>query len=134
MIDKKAMPRILVVDDETQFSCAASFALRMAGFKVAEAGSGKEGLDMLLFKKDDGEAFDLVLVDLIMPRMTGLQMIDKMRELKIDAKILIITGVVEPEILRGFTSRGCRDVLFKPFSPKEMVETVERMLGRSTAE
>jgi CheY-like chemotaxis protein len=133
MLDEKAVPRILVVDDEAQFSYAASFALRTAGFKVTEAGNGQEGLDLLLYKICDGEAYDLVLLDLIMPKMTGLQLIDKIRELKISTKILIITGVVEQEIVQKVISRGCQDVLFKPFNSKELIQTIERMLGRKTA-
>jgi CheY-like chemotaxis protein len=132
MIDEKARPRVLVIDDEAHFLYAASFVLRMAGFNVTEASSGQEGLDMVLYKFRDGITFDLILLDLIMPRMTGLQLIDEIRELKISSKVLIITGVVEKVILQKAKARGSSDVLFKPFNSKELLQTVDRILGRKT--
>jgi CheY-like chemotaxis protein len=134
MIENKAKRRILVVDDESQIVFATSFALRMAGYSVTEAGGGQEGLDLLLLNHYQGESYDLIILDLIMPKITGLQLIDKMREMNLDTPIIVVTGVIQREIVRKLVLKGCQDVLFKPFDSDELLKKVEQIFNREAGD
>lgn len=132
--------RILVIDDEAHIVQVLSLKLRNAGYEVLTACDGEEGLEVVRSSAGAG-GIDLVITDFQMPYMTGLELC---RELarhgewsKIPVLMLTARGyALEPEDLAIASASGgpmIRDVLTKPFSPRAIVEHIQRILGGADA-
>lgn len=123
--------RVLLVDDDESVRALTREMLEEMGHQVTDAGSGRAALEIL-----DGDAeFDLLLVDFAMPGMNGSQLAAAALKLKPDLPILFITGYVENEVLRRWSSIGYR-TLNKPFQSADLHtatrEAVETFSQRRT--
>jgi len=121
-------PRILVVDDDRRVLELLDLALTAHGFQVLTALDGEEALKQALEQRPD-----LVVLDVRLPRKGGLDVCEALRRDPEDGTVPIIlvsaSGETETR-LQGF-ARGADDYLGKPFSPKELVARVKRLLARS---
>jgi two-component system alkaline phosphatase synthesis response regulator PhoP len=118
------MTRVLVVDDEPAIRLLARVNLEADGMEVLEAGDGETAVTQAR-----GEQPDLILLDVVMPRIDGLEVARRLRgdERTRDIPIVFMSGLVElPEEAAG---RG-DDVLVKPFDPLGLAAFVEQTLGR----
>jgi CheY-like chemotaxis protein len=122
-------PRILLVDDEEGFRFAAVVALRRAGYRVEEAMDGKEALRKSLSARDAGDPFHLVVTDIRMPVMSGIELIDALRERGVDASLCAITCFGDQALVSELAGKGCPDYLEKPFEPGDLLSRVERILA-----
>jgi two-component system, OmpR family, alkaline phosphatase synthesis response regulator PhoP len=119
------MPTVLVVDDEKQIAAIARDYLMRAGFSVAVASDGATALEIAREKRPD-----LVVLDLGLPRMDGLDVARTLRR-ESDVPIIMLTARVdETDRLRGFEV-GADDYIPKPFSPRELVARVSSVLRRA---
>jgi two-component system chemotaxis response regulator CheY len=118
---------ILTVDDSASVRMALRIALAGAGYTVAEAGDGMEGLAKLRSAK-----FDMVVTDLNMPRMDGLTMIRELRRLPGCAGIPVIFVTTESDdgIKAQAKAAGATGWLVKPFQPDQIVRVAKKVLGR----
>lgn len=117
---------ILVVDDESHILNVVSLKLRNAGFRVITANDGQEALDMAAQERPD-----LVITDYHMPHLSGLELCQRMRQSEatsaIPAIMLTARGYqLEP---RDTEQSGIRKMLSKPFSPRNLLATVNEVLG-----
>ena len=120
--------KILVVDDESRMRKLVRDFLTKKGFAVLEAADGVEAVDRFFEEKD----VDLIILDVMMPRMDGWQVVKEIREYsKVPIIMLTATGEERDE-LNGF-SLGVDEYISKPFSPKILVARVEAILRRSGA-
>lgn len=105
-MDKK----ILIVEDERTLSKALAFKLTSEGFRVLQARDGEEGLESALRNKPD-----LILLDIIMPKMDGLTMLNKLREDEWgkDMPIFMLTNLSNAEDVDRATKKGVYDYLIK---------------------
>ena len=117
------MPTILVVDDDDIIRTMLIDILESAGYQVVSASDGEEAID--LFRKKPA---DLVLTDLVMPNREGLETIIELTGLDPGIKIIAMTGVVRPEILKAAKLLGAKRVLCKPFSIEEILDAVSEVL------
>lgn len=115
--------RVLVVDDEMVIREILSDFLHMEGFQVVTAGGGAEALEVLA-----GQRINMVLSDLKMPGIGGLELLEKVRELYPDVVMLIMTGYGTVETAIAAMKRGAFDYVLKPFKVEEVVHTVRRGL------
>jgi CheY-like chemotaxis protein len=115
---------VLVVDDDRGVLRLTSRMLRMAGYKVLEAGSGPEALSVL--QKEPG--IDLVLTDIVMPEMHGLELVDRALATAPKLRILLMTG----HALELTAQLGVREsplpLLLKPFSAEQLLAKVREAL------
>ncbi|HKO57365.1 MAG TPA: response regulator transcription factor [Thermoanaerobaculia bacterium] len=119
------MKTVLVVDDEPRIAEIAGDYLRHAGFEVITADDGVRALDAVR-----GRRPDLVILDLGLPRMDGIDVARAIRH-ESDLPIIMLTARVEEEDrLRGLEI-GADDYMAKPFSPRELVARVRAVLRRS---
>ncbi len=117
-------PAVLVVDDEHHVRKVARLALEGNGLRVLTAESGQQAIELL---KADPAGVGLVLLDLLMPDMHGLDACDALRRLRPDLRVVLSSGYGEdapPERLRGFTG-----VLRKPWAIEELLETVRKAMA-----
>ena len=117
---------ILIVDDDPQIRSVLRIALKQAGMELTEAGDGVEGL-----AKARSGRFDLIVLDIGMPQMDGLDMCRELRNTH-DTPVLFLTAR-DDEIDRvlGFELGG-DDYVIKPFSPRELVARIKAILKRAT--
>lgn len=123
--------RILVVDDEADIRELVVFHLERAGFTVLQAGDGEKALSLLW---DDPA--DLVVLDVMMPGLSGLEVLKTLREDKRTRAlpvILLTAKTAEVDRIVGF-EMGTDDYVCKPFSVKELVARVKALLKRSAGD
>lgn len=123
--------RILVVDDEAHILQVLSLKLRNAGYEVITAVDGEEAYEYAI-----KQAPDVVISDYQMPYMTGLELCRALagNAATANVPVLLLTArghALDPEDL---TLRNIRDVLSKPFSPRAVVEQVQRLLAGAAGE
>ena len=105
------LPSILVVDDDPSVLETLHDALDLWGFEVFLAKNGREGLDVLASQKVDG-----ILLDMDMPVMDGLTMLDELRWLGYPIPVVIMSGGVKGPALRQLVKEGAQGFMSKPFS------------------
>ncbi|HLI13073.1 MAG TPA: response regulator [Alphaproteobacteria bacterium] len=122
MVDEA--PHILVVDDDTRLRGLLQRYLSENGFRVTTAGDAAEAWTRL-----ESIAFDLIVLDVMMPGQDGLEFTAALRP-KSRVPILILTAMGEPEHRIKGLERGADDYLPKPFEPRELVLRIRRILSR----
>lgn len=117
-------PRILIVDDERGFRFAAAVALRRGGYRVEEAADGMEALSKILSARTAGDPFDLVVTDIRMPEMSGIELIDALMQRGDRTPVCAITCFGDQPLLSELAGKGCTRYLEKPFDPVKLVAWV----------
>jgi DNA-binding NtrC family response regulator len=111
--------RILVIDDESIVRKSCSRALTPEGYEVKVSQSGVEALKML-----EEESFDLVLTDLKMPDIDGIEVLKKIKEKWPQTEVIIITGYQTVDTAVKSIKLGAFDYVEKPFTPDALVSAV----------
>jgi two-component system, OmpR family, response regulator MprA len=112
--------RILVADDNRQFVEMLSATLHDAGYEVVTASSGLAVAHLV-----EGEDFDLLILDVLMPRMSGDAVAALLRQAKPEQPVLLMTG----DSGGDFVAAGEFTVLRKPFTEQQLLEAVREVLG-----
>ncbi len=119
------MNRILIVDDEKNIRLTAARALEAPDMSVRSAVNAEEALQIL------PEGFDLMLLDLRLPGMGGLELLRRLREGGAGIPVVIVTAHGSVESAVDAMRLGASDFIQKPFAPDELREVVRRVLGRA---
>jgi DNA-binding response OmpR family regulator len=122
-----AAPLVLVVDDDPDILELVGLRLGRAGYAVATAGDGLEALESVARRVPD-----LAIVDVSMPRMDGHELVRELRARPETARlpILVLTAAVQDRVSSESEAAGADAHMGKPFSPRELVERIDAMLGR----
>jgi DNA-binding NtrC family response regulator len=120
------MARILIVDDEERMRHLLSIMLSRKGYHVDQAGDGVEALDMIR-----ATPFDMIITDIKMPRMDGMELLKKVMEMEIPYPVIFITAFATVESAVDAMRQGAVDYIIKPFEEARILLTVERTLGLS---
>ncbi len=120
------MPKILVVDDDTDLRENIEEILVGDGFDVRVAGNGEEALDLI-----SGTFFDLVLLDLIMPKMGGMEVLSLIKRQYPKTKIIMITAYSTVDNAVEAMRNGADDYITKPFKVSELSMTVKKSLAEA---
>ncbi|TAK67478.1 MAG: sigma-54-dependent Fis family transcriptional regulator [Bacteroidetes bacterium] len=115
--------RILVVDDEKIIRESISFILKKEGFSVTEAANGKEAVNRL-----SGESFDLIITDLEMPEMKGIELLDHAMHINPQGLVVIITAYGSLETAISALRKGASDYILKPIEFDELLVKIHRLL------
>jgi two-component system OmpR family response regulator len=121
----QALHRILLVEDEADIQTVAQLALEsVGGFTVEVCSSGYEAID-----RAPGFAPDLILLDVMMPRLDGPATLKALRQLPQTAvtPVVFITAKVQPHEIERFKEMGALDVIAKPFDPMTLSATVSNI-------
>src|SRR5438552_8212755 len=123
-----AATRLVVIEDEQAIRRGISDALRASGYEIAEASDGVRGLE-----EAARIGVDLVLLDLMLPRRDGLDVLTQLRKLRPSLPVIILTARgSEDDRVRGL-KMGADDYGVKPFSARELLARVEALLRRAQA-
>jgi two-component system alkaline phosphatase synthesis response regulator PhoP len=124
-MSEHAQRKVLVVEDEEALAVALRDALVHGGCTVEVVADGALALDAIRAQQPD-----LIVLDLMLPGMSGLEILAALRAEGIRARVLIVTALADEEdLLRGFQA-GADDYLTKPFSPRELLARVEAQFRR----
>jgi DNA-binding NtrC family response regulator len=119
-------PRVLAVDDEALIRMSLRIALAREGFDVDTASSGAEAMDLL-----DRYRYDLVLLDLRLPDVSGVEVLRYARRVDPDVRVLLVTASTNaPEFLEA-EREGVLGVVAKPFELQAIAAETRRVLGAS---
>ena len=116
--------KILICDDEEKMRKSLGGLLRDSGYEVAVAGNGAGCLEMLA-----AQDFDLVILDIIMPDMNGIEVLDRIQKMGKYTEAIMITGYADKEKAIASFRLCAYDFIEKPFEPKEILNTISRCLG-----
>ncbi|MED1861923.1 response regulator transcription factor [Fictibacillus nanhaiensis] len=120
--------KLLVVEDEISISTLLQFNLEQAGFQVVTAMDGKSGLE-----KAESEEPNLIILDLMLPEMDGIEVCKELRLRKLNIPILMLTAKDDEFDKVLGLELGADDYMTKPFSPREVVARVKAILRRSSS-
>lgn len=124
------MAKILIAEDEKDIRELVAFTLRFAGFEVVTATNGAEAIEVATETKPD-----LILMDVRMPKMTGYQACEKLKEQEATRDIPVVflsAKGQESEIEQGLQS-GAERYILKPFAPDDLTRQVNAILGQTRA-
>jgi len=120
------MKKILIVDDDAELSGNLTEILEDAGYQTDMAASGNEALE----KVTDG--FDVVMLDMIMPGMSGLEVISELKKLVPATKIIMITAFATVDNAVQAIKLGANDYISKPFLIDDLLVTVKKVLEEAS--
>ena len=118
-------PNILLVDDELSVLRYTKTLLEIENYNVETAASGEEALQRM----NQGPAPSLIVLDLVMPGMDGLQTLENCKKMRPDQKVVMISCVNDPNKVVQAMQLGASDYVTKPFLPPQLQVAIRRALG-----
>jgi DNA-binding NtrC family response regulator len=118
------MKKVLVIDDEEIVRLSCERTLRPAGYDVSVAAGGREGVELL-----EKESYALVLLDLKMPDMDGIEVLNRIQESWPDTKVVMITGYSTVDTAVQALRLGAVNFIEKPFTPDTLLKAVEEVFS-----
>nr|MBF0222452.1 response regulator [Desulfobulbaceae bacterium] len=121
------MVKIMLVDDETSFSATLGERLQLRGFDVCLAETGEQAISMMAH-----EAPQVVMMDLSLPDMSGLEVMEKMKKIDSALEVIVLSGH-GAEYRHEALARGAFNYVMKPFKLVYLVELISRAIEHRTA-
>ncbi|HTR99586.1 MAG TPA: response regulator [Bacteroidota bacterium] len=115
---------LLYADDEPDLRDLVKNHLSLEGFEVETVGDGTQAIKML-----DTRKFDLVLLDIHMPGMDGVEVLKYIREKNLNPRLIMLTGDGDPRLISECAKYGATDYLTKPYNYHELIEAIDRALS-----
>ena len=120
--------QLLYADDEPALRELVQNHLSLEGYDVETAADGVEAVKML-----NKKAYDLVLLDVHMPQMDGVEVLKYMKSKGMKSRLIMLTGDADPRIVSQCAKYGAMDYLTKPYNYHELVEAIDRVLSDSSS-
>ena len=117
---------ILLVDDDLEFRKAMKRMFERSGYEITAAADGREALEALKYKK-----FDLVISDLRMPNLGGLELMSELRRQGVETPVVFLTAYGEVESYMDLMNLGAFEYVNKPVKSKEILEVARRAIEAS---
>jgi two-component system copper resistance phosphate regulon response regulator CusR len=108
--------------------------LENAGYQVMEAMNGQEALHQILHLKQSVHPIDLLILDIEMSGRTGWQILDELKRFQISIPTILITGLINEQMLQRIRDNCCLEYLKKPFDPEHVTTCVSRVLQKTQEE
>ncbi|HLA39047.1 MAG TPA: response regulator [Candidatus Glassbacteria bacterium] len=124
---------ILIAEDEKHTLQTLCLIFRSRGYRVIAAANGEEALAEAIACRDAGELPNLLLTDVVMPLMNGVELIDRLREEGIDLPVVCLTGFGDRALKQKLQARNCRQIVDKPCRPEILIGIIERLIEEEAA-
>jgi len=122
--------KILICEDEEILLTALEFRLRKQGFEVLKAKDGKQALELV-----QDEMPDMIIADVMMPYVTGLELIDYIRgDMESNVPVIVISALENDDIVLEAFKLGATDFVTKPFKPTELILRIKRIFQEEKAQ
>ncbi|MES2794462.1 MAG: response regulator, partial [Bacteroidota bacterium] len=122
------MPKLLIVDDEKSIRSAMRDILEFEDYEVDEAQNGEQGLKMI-----ENDNYDVVLCDIKMPAMDGLEMLSKAGNLGKHTQFIMVSAFSDPETINKATQLGAFDFISKPPDLNRQLNSIKNAIEKSEA-
>ncbi len=124
-----AEKHIFIVDDEEAAVRSMAFALRRAGYRASGSTSARAALATITELSCGADKVDLLVTDLRMPDMSGMDLIDELARRGVPLRVFVVTGTGGPEVQNELHKRGVSGCLDKPLAPEDLWTSVKKALG-----
>jgi DNA-binding NtrC family response regulator len=121
-------PKVLIVDDEERFRSTMRKLLLAEGLEASTCGSAMQALEEL--RKNH---YDIVILDVQMPDMTGVEALPEIKQVDPDIEVIVLTGHASVDTARSIIKNGAYDYLLKPYSMETLLEKIESAFDRKLA-
>ncbi|MGB0580130.1 MAG: response regulator [Limisphaerales bacterium] len=125
--DVRGSGLVLIVDDEETVRTTTARMFESAGYQTVLAEDGCEGLSIF---KERADEIQLVMLDLTMPHMDGVETFREIRQVRPEASVILMSGYNEQEAVRHFTGKGLAGFIQKPFTIKALLGRVREVLAK----
>jgi DNA-binding NtrC family response regulator len=119
--------KVLVIDDEETLIRALKAVLEGAGFTAIATSNPREGIQLFTEHKDD---IGVVLLDLLMPELRGEAVLEELRTVRSDVKVVLMSGFLGATEVEQFSKMGFYGFLPKPFDPEDVIAKVSEILEK----
>ncbi len=126
--DAKTKKHIILADDEGPLRRSIKLILRQAGYKVTALADGQMALKTILDLQHTTESADLLITDLQMGGLNGIDLIDEVHKNNVQVPILVLTGYGNKDTVVQLLRKGCSEYLDKPLDPNDLLRRVEKIL------
>jgi DNA-binding response OmpR family regulator len=117
--------RILIIEDNPMVVKSLEFKLSRDGYEIIVATDGRQAMEII-----ESEEFDLVITDLMLPFITGTQLIEHIKQVTPNVPVLVLSTATQEDIIMDAFNMGVDDFITKPFSPNELSLRVKRTLSK----
>ena len=118
------MANILVCDDDKEIVEAISIYLSQEGYQIFKAYNGREAIEVL--QKED---IQLLLIDIMMPEMDGIQALKEIKKIDGGAKVIMCSAMGQQAMVIESIQAGAKDFIVKPFQAERVIEAVKKVVG-----
>ncbi len=123
-------PKVLVVDDEEALRFLLASELEAEAFEVQSAGDGDEAIDFVRDKSEQGDRFDVVLLDIKMPRVDGFEVLKYIKGNIPETKVIMLTAYADVKNAIESLRLGASDFVSKPYDLDDILTSINRALGK----
>ena len=116
--------RILIVDDEARIVDIIGEFLTLGGYTVEKAYNGQQGIDII-----NKKAVDLIVLDEKMPGMSGMEMLKKIKGMKLNIPVIVLTGSVNVAEIKQYKKKLYKHLLYKPIRIAELEKLIKKILA-----
>ena len=120
-----SQPKVLIVDDEERFRSNLVKLLGVKGLEAVAVGSGMEAV-----KEIAERPYDVIILDVKMPEMDGIQTLEEIKKIHASLEVIILTGHASVDVAVEIMKLGGYEYLLKPYSTEELVDKIERAFER----
>jgi DNA-binding NtrC family response regulator len=122
---------ILLAEDAEQTRLTFSIVLKKAGYEVTAVEDGVAALSEIMKKKDGPDKVNLLITDVWMDRLNGLELMDQLTKLELRIPMLAMTGFGDKDLVLELMRRGCTEYIEKPFEGVELLKCVAKLFEKA---
>jgi two-component system, NtrC family, response regulator AtoC len=123
-------PQVLIVDDEDTLTFLLQSELEAEGFQVQCAGDGDEAIELIRSMSEQGDRFDVILLDIKMPRVGGFEVLKFVKSEAPETKVIMVTVYHDLDNAIQSMRLGASDFVSKPYDLNEILTSINRVLGK----
>lgn len=120
------MKKILLAEDDKNLSRSVDILLTLDGYQVISVYNGEEALNKLLLQK-----YDLLITDIVMPNIDGVELISKIRQINADLPIMVVSGKLNSRLIEELETMKIKFILPKPINPARFRKMVQKIFSHN---
>lgn len=119
---------ILLINNESSFRFSVQLALKRRGYRVCEAHDGGDALRWIAGRADRSSPFELVLLDMDLPTLSGLTVLRRLHQRGVTVPVLVVSGGLTAKLYTELLSLGSREIYFKPVGERVLLDKIDEIV------